>query len=238
MTQTVPERFIRQADIVPADKLAPLRITVVGVGAIGRQVALQLAAMGVQHLQLIDFDTVEVGNLAAQGFLEDDLGKPKVEAVGDLCQELNSELDLITVNGRYTIDIDVGDVVFSCVDKMEARDFIHCNVSKKVGLFIDGRMLAEVSRVISAYNDATHEYYRTTLFSDIEAAPVRCTAKTTIYCSNVVAGMMISQFTKWLRGIEPPCDVTFNLLASMFLSYPTPEAAQAQQGGFDEDSGS
>ena len=37
--------------------------TVVGVGAIGRQVALQLAAIGIPKLQLIDHDTVEPVNL-------------------------------------------------------------------------------------------------------------------------------------------------------------------------------
>ena len=45
---------------MPHDRLTDLRITVVGVGAIRRQVALQLASIGVCHLQLIDFDHVEL----------------------------------------------------------------------------------------------------------------------------------------------------------------------------------
>lgn len=68
-----PERYSRQQDIVPAERLSFCRATLIGVGAIGRQVALQLAAMGVPHLQLIDFDRVEEANLASQGFLESDL---------------------------------------------------------------------------------------------------------------------------------------------------------------------
>ncbi len=58
------ERYSRQKDIVPADRLAECKATVIGVGAIGRQVALQLTAMGVPWLQIIDFDTVEESNLA------------------------------------------------------------------------------------------------------------------------------------------------------------------------------
>ena len=58
------------------------------VGAIGRQVALQVAAMGVPWLQLIDFDLVEPSNLASQGYLEEDLTKPKVEATGELLRRL------------------------------------------------------------------------------------------------------------------------------------------------------
>jgi hypothetical protein len=47
MDSSPPEdRFIRQREIVPAEKLAGVTATVIGVGAIGRQVALQLAAIG------------------------------------------------------------------------------------------------------------------------------------------------------------------------------------------------
>jgi hypothetical protein len=40
----LPSRFSRQADLVPQDRLASIQATVIGVGAIGRQMALQLAA--------------------------------------------------------------------------------------------------------------------------------------------------------------------------------------------------
>ena len=87
-------RNLRQRDIVPPERLATCRATVVGVGAIGRQVALQLAAMGISWLQLIDHDSVEEVNLAPQGFLQDDLGRSKVEAVGDSCQQINHMLEM------------------------------------------------------------------------------------------------------------------------------------------------
>ena len=55
-TSQLNERYSRQRDIVPPERLMACRATVIGVGAIGRQVALQLTAMGVPWLQLIDFD--------------------------------------------------------------------------------------------------------------------------------------------------------------------------------------
>ncbi len=63
-----PDRDLRQRELVPPEALAKADCTVIGIGAIGRQVALQLAAMGVPTLQLIDFDTVEAVNLAPQGY--------------------------------------------------------------------------------------------------------------------------------------------------------------------------
>ena len=47
------DRFVRQAELVPADKLGEVTATVIGVGAIGRQVALQLASIGVRRLRLV-----------------------------------------------------------------------------------------------------------------------------------------------------------------------------------------
>jgi tRNA A37 threonylcarbamoyladenosine dehydratase len=61
------DRFIRQRDLVPSDRLSDVTTTVIGVGAIGRQVALQLAAIGAPSIQLIDFDMVDATNVTAQG---------------------------------------------------------------------------------------------------------------------------------------------------------------------------
>ncbi len=81
--------------------MAASRATVVGVGAIGRQAALQLAALGMPHLQLIAPDTVEPVNLAAQGYREADLGQAKVNATAQLCREFNSRLTIETHQERF-----------------------------------------------------------------------------------------------------------------------------------------
>jgi molybdopterin-synthase adenylyltransferase len=57
------DRFQRQRDLVPLNPMERLIATVIGVEAIGRQVALQLAALGVRRLQLIDFEMVEPTNI-------------------------------------------------------------------------------------------------------------------------------------------------------------------------------
>jgi len=83
------DRDIRQRELVPPVRLAQCHAVVIGVGAIGRQVALQLSALGVPQMTLYDPDTVAIENLAPQGFWESDLGRPKVEAT-DADQNSNS----------------------------------------------------------------------------------------------------------------------------------------------------
>ena len=57
------------------------------------------------------------------------------------------------------------------------------------------------------------------LFTAEEAYVGSCTAKTTIYCANIAAGMMLAQFAKWLRRLPVEPDITINLLSAEFACY-------------------
>jgi sulfur carrier protein ThiS adenylyltransferase len=208
------ERYSRQKDIVPADRIAECKATVIGVGAIGRQVATQLAAIGVPWLQIIDFDVVEESNIASQGYFEDDLQRFKVHATADICHQTNPHLELHTVNERFKRTAKIGNILFCCVDSIDTRRLIWESVKDKVNFFCDARMSAEVLRVLSACDFTSRKYYPTTLFVANEAFAGPCTAKTTIYCANIAAGLMLAQFTKYLRGLPIDCDIQLNLLAS------------------------
>jgi tRNA A37 threonylcarbamoyladenosine dehydratase len=104
----VNERYSRQHDIVPAERIAECKATVIGVGAIGRQVALQLCAMGIPWIQLIDFDKVEWSNLASQGYLEGDMGKLKVNATLELCWRINCTGEIHIIAERFRRSMDMG----------------------------------------------------------------------------------------------------------------------------------
>lgn len=204
----------RDKDIVPVDQLAEIAAVVIGVGAIGSQAAKQLAHLGVGQLVLIDPDTVSEENLATQGFWQGDLGTNKVQAIGYVCSEINPHIDITQHVAKFDEDhLPMGRcAVFMCVDDMDAR----IDISKACAeepFFIDGRMSAEVTRILTAVDKETHGYYRTTLFSADEAYQESCTAKGTIYCACIAAGLMVSQFTKWLRGFPVKPDVELNMLS-------------------------
>ena len=208
------ERYSRQADIVPRERIMDCKATVIGIGAIGRQVALQLTAIGVPYLQLIDFDSVEECNIASQGYLQKDLSRPKVDATAEFCRKINYDLQVEVLLDRFKRTTPVGNCVFCCVDSITARKHIWDAIKDKVNFFVDGRMSAEVLRVISAYDERSRRYYPSTLFVADEAYRGACTAKTTIYCANIAAGFMLAQFTKYLRLLPVDSDLQVNLLAS------------------------
>ena len=207
------ERFSRQRGVVPAERLAECDITIVGVGALGRQVALQLAAVGAPRMMLIDFDVVEQSNLASQAYLEADLGRSKVQATAEQCRRINSRVEIVETNDRFRRSMNVGDTVFACVDTIDARKLIWDSVKGDVSFFGDGRMTAEVIRILTACDPDSRQHYGSTLFPQAEAHAGACVSRMTIFGANVAAGLLISQFSRWLRGLPASRDLTLNLLA-------------------------
>ncbi len=227
MTFTIPayaDRDVRQREIVPPGRLAVCAAVVVGVGAIGRQVALQLAAVGVPALELVDHDAVGVENLAPQAYWPADVGRPKVTATAELCRCVNPELSVFVHAERFRRslvrelaafgDPDVRTAVFCCVDSMAARTLLWESVRERAAFWADGRMAAEVVRVLASPDPAADVAYPRTLFADAQAYAGSCTAKSTVYTASIAAGLMLGQFTRWLRGLPVDPDLTLNLLSS------------------------
>jgi sulfur carrier protein ThiS adenylyltransferase len=207
------DRFTRQQDLVPQHHLASVQATVIGVGAIGRNVAMQLAAIGCPQIQLVDFDVVDLTNVTTQGYLSEDIGRPKVEATKAAIARLDAAIRVECIQDRYRPRVAIGDVVFCCVDRIDARAAIWRSVGPKSHFWADGRMLSEVIRVLVAVGNQGRDYYPTTLFAQSQAQSGRCTARSTIYAANIAAGLMVHQFTRWLRGLPVDRDTSLNLLA-------------------------
>jgi molybdopterin-synthase adenylyltransferase len=206
-------RFARQLDLVPLERLADITASVIGVGAIGRQVALQLAAIGVRRLQLVDFDVVEITNVSTQGYSRNDIGRRKVDATADAVQHADGHIVVETLFDRYRPKFQLGHAVFCCVDSIESRATIFRAAGHSCRFWTDGRMLGEVIRVLAAADTASRQHYQTTLFPAADAQLGRCTAQSTIYAASISAGLMVHQFTRWLRQLPIDRDSSVNLLA-------------------------
>ena len=189
-------------------------MTIIGVGAIGRQVALQLAALGVRKIQLIDFDAVELHNVTNQGYRNCDIGLAKVVATAAAISEIDSLIEVSQLHDRFRIRQPIDDVVLSCVDSISARTAIWNHLSSRTQFWADGRMLGEVMRILIATDQPSRDSYTKSLFDQSEAQTGSCTSRSTIYTASIAAGLMVHQFTRWLRNIPIDNDLVLNLLSS------------------------
>lgn len=89
--------------IAGQEKLRAARVLVLGAGGLGSPVALYLAAVGVGHLGIVDFDTVELTNLQRQILHgTDDVGRRKTESARAALHRLNPEVVVETHPVRLT----------------------------------------------------------------------------------------------------------------------------------------
>jgi len=86
-------------------KLKRARVLTIGTGGLGAPLGLYLAAAGVGHLGLVDFDVVDSSNLQRQvTFTTADVGKPKSEAAKARLSSLNPAIDIVSYETRLTSD--------------------------------------------------------------------------------------------------------------------------------------
>jgi molybdopterin/thiamine biosynthesis adenylyltransferase/rhodanese-related sulfurtransferase len=86
-------------------KLKRARVLTIGTGGLGAPLGLYLAAAGVGHLGLVDFDVVDSSNLQRQvTFTTADVGKSKSEAAKARLSALNPMIEIASYETRLTSD--------------------------------------------------------------------------------------------------------------------------------------
>jgi len=126
------DRFIRQIVLKEVGKggqkkLSCSRVLVVGVGGLGSSVLYCLAAAGVGHIDIVDYDKVELTNLNRQFIhFEGDLGKEKAVSAGEKLAAFNGGIKvtphILRLDEKNAQDIvKSADIVLSCVDNIETR---------------------------------------------------------------------------------------------------------------------
>lgn len=106
--------------------LRQAHVAVVGLGGLGSNVALWLARLGVGHLQLIDFDRVELSNLNRQYYFLADVGLFKAEALLPKLQQVNPYGDYQSRVAKLTEAnleelVGTADIVCEALDRAEAK---------------------------------------------------------------------------------------------------------------------
>ena len=93
--------YSRNKGILELNLLEGKTVTVIGLGSFGSQIAIELAKAGVGRFKLIDFDRVELHNLARHTCTLSELGRLKTDAIADAVLGKNPYAAV----ERYPVDI-------------------------------------------------------------------------------------------------------------------------------------
>ena len=135
--------IIPEFNIEGQRKLKEARVLVVGSGGLGAPLLQYLAAAGVGHIGIVDFDVVEDHNLQRQVlFGVKDVGRSKAEAARERLLDLNPHIDIQVYNTRLSSEnalelIKDYDVVADGTDNFPTRYLVNdaCVLLDKVNVY-------------------------------------------------------------------------------------------------------
>lgn len=181
-------------------------VHVIGVGAVGSYIALQLAKLGVKRVHLWDFDTVEEHNIPNQVYTQKDLGRKKTEAIRDHMLDNNPEMEIV-LHEKYEAQ-PISGYVFMEVDSVELRlNILEINeFNKSIKYVFDGRIGLATGQVFSIdwHNSAAIENYRKLCsFKDSDADVAVSACGTTLSVAPSVlltAAEAVASFINAIKG--------------------------------------
>lgn len=157
--------ILKSIDFEGQEKLKDSKMLIVGLGGLGCSASQYLAASGIGHLTLLDFDHVSLSNLQRQVLHCDArLNMPKVESAKIALEQLNPHIDIQTINAKLTEEklaelIPHFDLVLDCTDNVDIRNQLDHQCEKAHIPLISGaaiRMEGQIS--VFTYESNTPTY--------------------------------------------------------------------------------
>lgn len=202
------------------DLLAAGRVLVVGAGALGNEIVKNLVLMGVGSIVVVDFDTVELSNLARCVLLRDgDDGAPKATAVAARARELNPGVDVVGIHADLrALGSGIArraDVMVGALDNREARLLLNRLAWQANKPWVDGAIeaLQGVARVFTPPESC---YECTLTADDFDALAHRQSCRllspedlvegkvpTCVPTASIVAGIQAQEVVKLLHRDRP-----------------------------------
>ena len=176
MDQRLLERYSRHMRLpeigeAGQERLNAARVLVVGLGGLGSPVAMYLAASGVGHLVLSDYDVVELSNLQRQiVHRSGDVGRDKVDSARDALLALNPEIEVTPLNRTLDEDLDAevaaATVVVDATDNFESRFALNAACRRHATPLVSGAAIRMEGQIaVFDPRDADSPCYRC-LYSD------------------------------------------------------------------------
>ena len=236
---TVREELVRFSDAEWFNKVQEKVIVLAGVGGIGSNMAMILAKLNPSAIYIFDDDFVESFNLAGQFYSNEDIGKPKVEALAASVNKYTNYSSIFALNRRFMTGEEViADIMICGFDNMRARkDFFAAwkghvmtlsEERRKDCLFIDGRLTADEFQIFcitGTDNFYMDDYVNNYLFNDYEAQRETCSYKQTGFLADMIGAFMVNLVVNFCANqVNPRRNMTLPFMTSyrssmMFLDF-------------------
>ncbi|MDH2927137.1 molybdopterin-synthase adenylyltransferase MoeB [Lonepinella koalarum] len=224
--------ILKAVDFAGQEKLKDSRMLIVGLGGLGCSASQYLAAAGIGHLTLLDFDTVSLSNLQRQVLHTDErIDMPKVLSAKIALQTINPHIEITALNQKLDKEklaqlIPQFDVVLDCTDNVESRNQLdRCCELAKVPLVSGSAIRMEGQISVFTYEPNTPTYrHLSQLFGDNSLSCVEAgilsplvgivgsiqaleAIKVRLKIGNVLTGrlLMIDGYSMHFREIKLPC---------------------------------
>ena len=208
------QRYSRQIMLdeigfVGLEKLRKAKVCVVGVGGIGNPVVIQLTAMGIGKLKIVDRDIIEISNLHRQHlYTENDIGRVKVEAAKEKLQQINSSVDIEALPNsvtKYTAESIVKgfDIVVDALDSIDARYALNdACIKLNIPLIYAGAlgMLGSICTIIPNKTACLRCIFPALAEDDMPTCSTEGVHPSILY---LVAGIQVSEIVKIILGEKP-----------------------------------
>ena len=138
------ELYSRSAGLIENDALQKKRVLIIGLGSFGSQIAVELAKSAVGRFTFVDFDRLELHNIARHACYLKDVGRLKVDAVEELilgknpCAEVQKlPIDVNAEVAKVESAVAESDIVIIGTDNNKSRFLLSDIISRnrKIGIY-------------------------------------------------------------------------------------------------------
>ena len=220
--------MLPEIDAEGQQRLADARVLIIGLGGLGSSSSVYLAAAGVGHLVLVDFDEVDISNLQRQiVHATKDIGRLKVDSAAEHLLELNPEIKVTKVdhkieNEELEEQVKSSTVVLDCSDNFQTRFAINDACVKYKTPLVSGAAIRFEAQV--SVFDSRHEAspcYRCLYGSETEVEQ-SCTANGVISpLLGIVGSIQACEAMKIIMQIGETLEGRLLLLDVMHMEWHT-----------------
>lgn len=202
---------LAQVGAAGQERISNATALLIGVGGIGCPAASYLAASGVGHLVLCDFDTVDVTNLGRQILYgPDDIGKAKADVAAERLAAINPDIEITALDRRLddeSLAVHVGsaDVVLDGSDNFATRFQVNAACVASDTCLISGAAIRLEGQVTEFGPDySTSPCYRC-LYKEADESLENCAGNGVLGpVPGTIGTLMAVEALKFLAGIESP----------------------------------